>query len=253
MVSWLPFYHDMGLLLGILAPVLWGFPAVLTSPMAFLQKPARWMQMLASNRSFSAAPNFAFELAVRRTSDDDMAGLDLGNVHTILSGSERSTPRRSDVSPSGSPASASLTPSLGRRTGWPRRWCMWRRRYPGRPPTTVRFDYEKLAAGHAKRCESEQGGSELVSLGAPARLHRADRRSRDLHRESGRQGRGDLGARRQRRAPATGETRNCRSGPSVDGSSIHRPARRRAPGFGPEIWVSSPTASCSSSAASKIC
>jgi len=89
MVSWLPFYHDMGLLLGVLAPVLRGFPAVVTSPMAFLQKPARWMQMLAGNRSFSAAPNFAFELAVRRTSDDDMAGLDLGNVHTILSGSER--------------------------------------------------------------------------------------------------------------------------------------------------------------------
>ena len=89
MVSWLPFYHDMGLLLGILAPVLWGFPAVLTSPTSFLQKPARWMQMLAGNRSFSAAPNFAFELAVRRTSDDDMAGLSLADVHTILSGSER--------------------------------------------------------------------------------------------------------------------------------------------------------------------
>jgi long chain fatty acid CoA FadD26 len=39
--------------------------------------------------------------------------------------------------------------------------------YPGRPPTTVRFDYEKLAAGHARRCESEQGGSQLVSIGAP--------------------------------------------------------------------------------------
>ena len=52
------------------------------SPMAFLQKPARYMQMLASNtQAFSAVPNFAFELAARRTSDADMAGLDLETGH----------------------------------------------------------------------------------------------------------------------------------------------------------------------------
>ncbi|MFZ0228325.1 MAG: AMP-binding protein, partial [Mycobacterium sp.] len=167
MVSWLPFYHDMGLLLGILAPVLRGFPAVLTSPMAFLQKPARWMQMLASNRSFSAAPNFAFELAVRRTSDDDMAGLDLGNVHTILSGSERihaATLRRftERFSRFNLPDTV-LRPSYGLAEAM----VYVASSYPGRPPTTVRFDYEKLTAGHAKRCESEQGGSQLVSIGAP--------------------------------------------------------------------------------------
>ena len=79
MVSWLPFYHDMGLVLGICAPPLLGHPAVLTSPVAFLQRPARWIQMLADNtHAFSAAPNFAFELAARKTSDDDMADRDLG-------------------------------------------------------------------------------------------------------------------------------------------------------------------------------
>ena len=82
MVSWLPFYHDMGLYLGIIMPILTGYRAVLTSPVSFLQRPARWMQLLASNsHAFSAAPNFAFELAARKTSDDDMAGLDLGDVH----------------------------------------------------------------------------------------------------------------------------------------------------------------------------
>jgi len=46
------------------------------SPVAFLQRPARWMQLLASNsKAYSAAPNFAFEIAVKKTSDDDMAGL----------------------------------------------------------------------------------------------------------------------------------------------------------------------------------
>jgi len=167
MVSWLPFYHDMGLLLGILAPALRGFPAVLTSPTAFLQKPARWMQMLAGNRSFSAAPNFAFELAVRRTSDDDMAGLDLGNVHTLLSGSERihaTTIRRftERFSPFNLPDTA-LKPSYGLAEAM----VYVSSSYPGRPPTIVRFDYEKLVAGHATRCRSEQGGAELVSIGAP--------------------------------------------------------------------------------------
>ena len=78
-VSWLPFYHDMGLHLGIIFPVLTGFRTVLTSPVAFLQRPARWMQLLARNSHvLSAGPNFAFDLAATKTSDDDLAGLDLG-------------------------------------------------------------------------------------------------------------------------------------------------------------------------------
>ncbi|BBX73784.1 hypothetical protein MSHI_16900 [Mycobacterium shinjukuense] len=92
-VSWLPFYHDMGFVLGIILPILAGIRAVLTSPVGFLQRPARWMQMLAANsRAFSAAPNFAYEIATRKTSDDDMAGFDLGGVLAILNGSERVQP-----------------------------------------------------------------------------------------------------------------------------------------------------------------
>jgi long-chain fatty acid adenylase/transferase FadD26 len=167
LVSWLPFYHDMGLLLGIVGPVLSGNQAVLTSPIAFLQKPARWMQLLASTtRPFTGGPNFAFELAVRRTSDDDMAGLDLGHVEVVLNGAERvhvATIRRflEKFSRFNFPERA-LRPSYGLAEAM-----VYVASSAGRPPTAARFDYEKLTAGHAKRCGKEQAGSELVSHGPP--------------------------------------------------------------------------------------
>lgn len=92
-VSWLPFYHDMGLVLGVCAPILGGFRAELTSPVAFLERPARWLRTLAqSSHPFSAAPNFAFDLAARKTTDADLAGLDFGAVLGIISGAERVEP-----------------------------------------------------------------------------------------------------------------------------------------------------------------
>jgi fatty acid CoA ligase FadD28 len=166
-VSWLPFYHDMGLFVGVLMPILVGLPGVLFSPASFLQRPARWMQLLASHpRAFSAAPNFAFELAVKRTSDEDMAGFDLGNVMTILSGSERVQPptvrrfterfsrfnlRSSTIRPSYGMAEATVY--LSART-------------PALPPEIVHFDAERLSAGEAIRTEIT-GGSTLVAYGLP--------------------------------------------------------------------------------------
>jgi long chain fatty acid CoA FadD26 len=165
-VSWLPFYHDMGLIVGVFIPMTLGRPAVLMSPVSFMQKPARWMQLLASNTStFTAAPNFAFELAVRRTSDDDLAGLDLGGVAVMINGAERvhgATVRRfnerfaafnlPDTAMRPSYGLAEVTVYVASSAG-------------GRPPTAVRFDFEKLSAGHAERCN--EGGSELIGCGAP--------------------------------------------------------------------------------------
>jgi fatty acid CoA ligase FadD28 len=162
-VSWLPFYHDMGLILGLCAPTLLGLPAVLMSPVSFLQNPARWMKLLATSTcAFSAAPNFAFELAVRKTSDDDMAGHDLGGVETILSGSERVNPATlkrfverfarfnlhdSVVRPSYGLAEATVYVATSRA---------------GQPPELVDFESDKLSAGRAKRCVSG-GGTPLIS------------------------------------------------------------------------------------------
>ena len=164
-VSWLPFYHDMGLMLGIGVPLVSQRSAVLLSPVSFLQRPARWMQLLARNpRAFSAAPNLAFELAVRRTSDDDMAGHDLGDVLAIINGSERihaATIKRftarfarfnlseTAIRPSYGLAEATVYVATSRA---------------GHPPNTARFDYEHLSAGQARRCESQaECGTELVS------------------------------------------------------------------------------------------
>lgn len=168
-VSWLPFFHDMGLIMGVCSPLVTGCKAVLTSPLAFLSKPASWIQLMAQNpTSVSGAPNFAFELAMRRTTDADMEGLDLSRVHTILSGAERvhySTVRRfidrfgkfgleeKVIKPSYGLAEATL--------------------YVATPPIsetvrTARFDLHQLAAGVAERCDAGQdSGTQLVSYGPP--------------------------------------------------------------------------------------
>ena len=126
-VSWLPFYHDMGLFLGICAPIIGGFRTVLTSPMAFLQHPARWIQLMARNSDvFSAAPNFAYELAARKTSDEDMAGLDLGGVHSIVSGSERVHPATLARFANRFAPSIFTPGRYAPPTGWRKQRCTWR-------------------------------------------------------------------------------------------------------------------------------
>lgn len=166
-VSWLPFYHDMGLYLGVCAPVLGGVPALLTSPVAFLQRPARWMRQLATNgRTYTAAPNFAFELSVRKVSDDDMAGLDLSDVLVIITGSERVHPATLErfaqrfarfnlgakvIRPSYGLAEATVYAAT---------------RESGAPPAIVRFEPEALTAGIASHCVNG-AGTPLVSYGVP--------------------------------------------------------------------------------------
>jgi fatty acid CoA ligase FadD21 len=93
LVSWLPFYHDMGLMLGIGAPIFSGHPADLMSPIAFLSRPSRWLQAMARNpKAWSGAPNFAFDLTARRSTDDELDGLDLSGVIGIINGAERIHP-----------------------------------------------------------------------------------------------------------------------------------------------------------------
>jgi acyl-CoA synthetase (AMP-forming)/AMP-acid ligase II len=90
-VSWLPLFHDMGLLM-IMFPALCGGHITLMSPVAFVRCPHRWIAELAAEsahgRTFAAAPNFAFELAAQRGLPPDGGDLDLHNVAGLINGSE---------------------------------------------------------------------------------------------------------------------------------------------------------------------
>ena len=158
MVSWLPFYHDMGLVLGVCAPILGGFRGELTSPVSFLERPARWIQALArSPHTWSAAPNFAFDLAARKTTDGDLSGLDLGAVLGIISGAERVEAatlhrfvdrfahfnlRDEMMRPSYGLAEATVFVAAG----------TWSEAAPA-----VHFDVVELGAGRAQRCAPGKG------------------------------------------------------------------------------------------------
>ena len=89
-VSWLPPYHDMGLLSAILLPVCTGTEAILMSPSAFLQQPLRWLTTIARYRgTISGAPNFAYDLCVRRVTPAQREALDLSCWRVAFSGAER--------------------------------------------------------------------------------------------------------------------------------------------------------------------
>jgi acyl carrier protein len=91
--SWLPLYHDMGLIGTWLAALYFGIPIVILSPLAFLARPARWLRAIHEHRAtVSPAPNFAFDLCVRKVTDAEIAGLDLGAWRLAFNGSEPVSP-----------------------------------------------------------------------------------------------------------------------------------------------------------------
>jgi acyl carrier protein len=92
-VSWLPLYHDMGLIGAWLTLLHFGVPLVVMSPLAFLTRPERWLQAFHEHQgTISAAPNFAYELCVRKIADKDIHGVDLSNWRAALNGAEPVNP-----------------------------------------------------------------------------------------------------------------------------------------------------------------
>ena len=88
-MSWLPTYHDMGLVGGVLMPAFIGCPNVLMSPMTFLQRPARWLQSISRfGVTVSGGPNFAYQLCVDKIDDAELDGVDLSSFHIAFNGAE---------------------------------------------------------------------------------------------------------------------------------------------------------------------
>jgi amino acid adenylation domain-containing protein len=88
-VSWLPPFHDMGLIGGILHPLYMGFPCVLMSPAAFLQRPIRWLEAISRYRAtISGGPDFAYGLCASKVAPEQLEGLDLRSWEVAFNGAE---------------------------------------------------------------------------------------------------------------------------------------------------------------------
>ncbi|MFN6559095.1 MAG: amino acid adenylation domain-containing protein [Nostoc sp. ChiSLP01] len=88
-VSWLPVYHDMGLIGGILQPLYGAFPCILMSPASFLQRPYRWLQAISRYKgTTSGGPNFAYEQCVQRITQQQKETLDLSSWSVAFNGAE---------------------------------------------------------------------------------------------------------------------------------------------------------------------
>ena len=174
-VSWLPLFHDMGLLM-IMFPALCGGHITLMSPLAFVRRPARWIKELAahgaddSRRTFAAAPNFAFDLAAKRGLPRPGEHLDLSRVAGLINGSEpvsmASIERFTTAfAPYGLPANA-VKPSYGMAEAT----LFVSTIDPVAAPEAVWLDRAQLGAGHAVPVSADHHDAvPQVSCGTVAR------------------------------------------------------------------------------------
>ena len=157
-MSWLPPYHDMGLFGGILLPMLTGGPVTLMAPLAFLQRPARWIEAISRiGATISGGPNFAYDMSAEAFRPEDVARLDLSRWRVASNGAE---PVRPDTLER---FSATFAPAGFRRTSFVPMYglaeaMLVSARQPGSGHTEQAFDREAL------------GRSEIrPAAGAPAR------------------------------------------------------------------------------------
>ena len=88
-VTWLPVYHDMGLIGGILQPLYGGYPCTMFTPTALLQRPIRWLRAISNYKAtISGGPNFAYDLCVRKITAEQRETLDLSSWRVAFNGSE---------------------------------------------------------------------------------------------------------------------------------------------------------------------
>ncbi len=168
-VSWLPLYHDMGLIGAWFGSLYFAMPLVLMSPLAFLARPARWLQAISRHRgTLTAAPNFAYELCSRKLDDAELAGLDLRSLRLALNGAEPVSPATLEAFierfvPHGLQPEA-ITPVYGLAE------CSVGLAFPplGRGPRIDAIDREALLR-ERRAVPVDEGGSEVVRVPACGR------------------------------------------------------------------------------------
>lgn len=167
-VFWLPPFHDMGLIGGILQPVYAGLSAALMAPATFLQRPFRWLEAMSRYRATtSGAPNFAYDLCVERVTDEERASLDLSAWRTSFNGAE---PIRADTIARFSDAFASsglrrdvILPCYGLAEGT----LLVSGGPAERPPLLVHADRRALESGELREPVAGASGTVLVASGRP--------------------------------------------------------------------------------------
>jgi acyl-CoA synthetase (AMP-forming)/AMP-acid ligase II len=171
-VSWLPPYHDMGLIGGILQPLYQGLPGVVMSPMDFLAKPRRWLQAVTKyGGTISPAPNFAFELCVRRVPPEQREGLDLSTWRHAFNGAEPVRPstleRFAEAYEPYGWRPTSMLPCYGLAEA-----TLFVSGHGHEQPTVVTsFDRDALAKGEARPSEGPDPVERLVACGGIERDH----------------------------------------------------------------------------------
>lgn len=173
-VSWLPLYHDMGLIGSWLFCFYFGIPITILSPLSFLSRPERWLWAIHSHRAtLTPAPNFAYEICARRIRDESIQGLDLSSWRVALNGAEPISPETLSrftkrYAPRGFKPEA-LFPVYGMAEA------SVALTFPpiGRPPRIDRVSRDLFERSHraAPAGPSEPSPLEFVSCGIPLRDH----------------------------------------------------------------------------------
>ena len=161
-MSWLPLYHDMGLVGMALGPVYSARPAVLMTPQTFVKRPAEWLKAITRHRgTVSFAPNFAYDLVVRRVKDRDLDGLDLSCWRVAGCGAEPiHPPTLAAFAERLAPAGFRAT-SFSRATAWPSTCSRRRFRRADRPRSE---DVLGRRPGRAARLTPWKGDGPSVAL-----------------------------------------------------------------------------------------
>ncbi|MEV4671977.1 fatty acyl-AMP ligase [Actinomadura sp. NPDC049382] len=167
LVSWLPLFHDMGMIATMALPLVNGDHAIYTDPVSFIMNPMRWLQLIASRPGrnvYTAGPNFAFEYVATAVTPEKIAGLDLSGLTTCLNGAEPIRPSTLSVF-ADALAPAGLRPGAqAPGYGLAEATVFVTAAAEDVPPKVISVDREALTQGELRLRE---GGSELVSCGGP--------------------------------------------------------------------------------------